>query len=369
MSNKIRPIPFFDYRRQLKTIRREIDQAIKRVLNSGQLILGGEVKKFENNFAKYIGVKFGVGVNSGTDALKIALSALAVGRGDEVITVSNTAVASVSVIREVGARPKLVDVKEDYTMDETKIAAAVTKNTKAIIIVHLYGQPANMPAILKIAKTYGLKVIEDCCQAHGAKINGRRVGAFGDVSCFSFYPTKNLGAYGDGGIILTNGKNLAATCRALRMYGMKNGYCSEIEGFNSRLDEMQAGVLNVKLKYLSQWNARRQTVAKRYLKNIKNKKIILPPQIKNFSSCFHLFVIRTENRRKLEAYLKRAGIGYGIHYPKPIHEQTAYKFLGYKTGSLPKTEQNAKQILSLPIFPELTDKKIKYIVDKLNSWK
>jgi len=362
-------VPFFNYQRQLKKIQPEIDLAIKRVLNSGQLILGREVKNFENNFSRYLGVKYGVGVNSGTDALKISLRSLGVGPGHEVITVSNTAVPTVSAIREVGAMPKLVDIKENYTIDETKIVKAITKKTKHIIAVHLYGQPCNMPAILKIAKKYKLKVIEDCCQAHGAKINGRAVGAFGHIGCFSFYPTKNLGAYGDGGMILTNNKNLAATCRALRMYGMKEGYHSEIEGYNSRLDEIQAGILNVKLKYLDKWNERRKAIAGYYLKNIKNQKIILAKIDKNISSSFHLFVIRTANRRKLEKYLKASGIGYGIHYPYPVHCQPAYKFLNYKPGNLPRTEKFAEQILSLPIFPELTDSELKYIVQKLNNWK
>lgn len=361
-------IPFFDYKRQLKKIRPEIDRAIIRVLNSGKLILGQEVKNFENNFSRYVGVKYGVGVNSGTDALKIALRALGVGPGDEVITVSNTAVPTVSVVREVGALPKLIDIKDDYTMDETKITAAVSRKTKAIIAVHLYGQPADMPAILQVAKKYKLKVIEDCCQAHGAKIGRRQVGTFGDFACFSFYPTKNLGAYGDGGMILTNNKSLALACRALRMYGMKNGYYSEIEGYNSRLDEMQAAILNVKLKYLNNWVRRRREIADYYLKNIKNKKIILPKIKNNFLCSFHLFVIKTKSRSKLEKYLRAKGINYGIHYPFPIHLQTAYKFLGYKKGALPVTEKYAKQILSLPIFPELTQKEIIYIADKINSW-
>jgi dTDP-4-amino-4,6-dideoxygalactose transaminase len=362
-------IPFFSYQRQLKKINREIDRAIRRVLNSGKLILGQEVKNFEENFSKYIGAKYGVGVNSGTDALKIALRALGIKNGDEVIAVSNTAVPTVSAIREAGARPRLVDIKDDYTIDETKIAAAITKKTKAIVAVHLYGQPANLPAIMKTAKKYRLKVIEDCAQAHGAKIGGKNVGAFGDFGCFSFYPTKNLGAYGDGGMILTDNRNLAQTCRALRMYGMKDGYYSEIEGYNSRLDEMQAAILNFKLKYLNSWVKRRREIAKFYLKNIKNKKIILPAEIKNSLSAYHLFVIRTDSRNQLEKYLNACGIGYGIHYPQPIHLQTAYKFLDYKKGSLPLTEKYSGQIISLPIFPELTQKEIKYIVDKLNQWK
>ena len=361
-------IPFFNYQRQLKKISREVDQAVKRVLNSGQLILGREVKNFENNFSRYVGAKYGVGVNSGTDALKIALRALSVGQGDEVITVSNTAVQTVSAVREVSAMPKLVDIKDDYTMDETKIAAAITNKTKAIIVVHLYGQPANMPAIIKIARRHKLKVIEDCCQAHGAKIGRRQVGTFGNISCFSFYPTKNLGAYGDGGMILTNDKTLAQTCRALRMYGMTDGCYSKIEGYNSRLDEMQAAILNVKLKHLKQWNLRRKKIAEFYLKNIKNSKIILPKINKNTSHSFHLFVIRAKNRHLLEKYLKANAIGYGIHYPYPIHLQKAYKFLGYKKGDLPITEEFSKQIISLPIFPELTSKELKFITNKINQW-
>ncbi|MCK4554945.1 DegT/DnrJ/EryC1/StrS family aminotransferase, partial [Candidatus Parcubacteria bacterium] len=255
-----------------------------------------------------------------------------------------------------------------YTVDEAKIIKVITKKTKAIITVHLYGQPCNMPAILKIAKKYKLKIIEDCCQAHGAKIGGKNIGAYSDIGCFSFYPTKNLGAYGDGGMILTSNKNLGETCRALRMYGMKHGYYSEMEGYNSRLDEIQAAILNVKLKYLEQWNKRRKKIAEFYLKNIKNPKIILPKINKNTVSSFHLFIVRTEARNLLEKYLKANNIGYGIHYPRPIHLQKAYKFLGYKKGDLPITENFAQQIISIPIFPELTKEEIKYIVQKLNKF-
>ncbi len=241
-------IPFFDYQRQYKKINSEIDLAIKRVLNSGKLILGEEVKNFENNFSKYIGTKYGVGVNSGTDAIKIALRALGIKEGDEVITVSNTAVPTISAIREIGAIPKFADIKTDYTIDESEIEKKITKKTKVILAVHLYGQGCNMEAILKIAKKNKLKIIEDCAQAHGTIINDKKAGFLGDISCFSFYPTKNLGAYGDAGIILTSNKNLTEKCRALRMYGMKNDYHAHLEGYNSRLDEMQAAILNVKLK-------------------------------------------------------------------------------------------------------------------------
>lgn len=361
-------IPFFDYQRQLKILQPEIDKAIKRILNSGQLILGGEVKKFENSFSKYIGSKYGIGVNSGTDAIKIALKALEIGRNDEIITVANTAIATVSAIREIGAIPKFVDIKEDFTMDESKIEKVITKRTKAILPVHLYGQPCNMRAILKIAKRHGLKVVEDCAQAHGAKIKNKKIGTFGDINCFSFYPTKNLGAFGDAGIILTSNKNLADKCRALRMYGIRGKYYANFEGYNSRLDEIQAAILNVKLKYLDKWNKKRREIAKCYLANITNPKIILP-SIKNINECvFHLFVIRTKERKKLMKYLASNEIGWGIHYQYPIHLQEAYKFLHCKKGDLPTTEKFADQVLSLPIFPELTKQELKYIINKLNHF-
>ncbi|MCK4744835.1 DegT/DnrJ/EryC1/StrS family aminotransferase [Candidatus Parcubacteria bacterium] len=361
-------IPFFDYKRQLKIIHPQIDQAIKKALNSGWLILGKEVENFESGFSKYIGTKYGIGVNSGTDAIKIALRAIDVKKNDEVITVANTAVPTISAIREAGAIPKFIDIKNDFTIDENKIEKTITKKTKVILAVHLFGTCCNMPVILNIAKKYKLKIIEDCAQAHGAKIKNRKAGNFSDISCFSFYPTKNLGAYGDAGIILTNNKNLADKCRSLRMYGMKKGYYSHLEGYNSRLDEMQAAILNVKLKYLDRWNKKRQKIADLYLTKIKNHKIKFP-EIQNLqNNNFHLFVIRTDKRDGLIKYLNNKKIGYGIHYQYPIHLQTAYKFLGYTKGSLPITEKFANQILSLPIFPELTEKEIKYIIDKINKF-
>lgn len=368
MSKQIHKIPFFDYLRQLKNLKNEINQAVTRVLNSGRLILGDEVKKFENDFSRYIGVKYAIGVNSGTDAIKIALRALSIGFGDEVITVANTAVPTVSAIRETGAKPVFVDIKDDYNIDENKVEQAITKKTKAILPVHLYGQPSNLPALLKIAKKYKLKLIEDCAQAHGAKINKQLVGSFGDLGCFSFYPTKNLGAFGDGGLIVTANKFLADNCRSLRFYGMKKNYFALAEGYNSRLDELQAAILNTKLKYLGDWLAKRQNIAAAYLANIKNKKIQLPAVNNLKSHAFHLFVIRVKQRQKMMEYLDKNMIGYGIHYPDPIHLQTAYHFLGYRKGSLPKTEKFAKEILSLPIFPELINSEVEYIIDKLNKF-
>lgn len=361
-------IPFFDYNLQLKKINPEIKSAIKKVLNSGNLILGEEVKKFEKNFADYCGAKYGIGVNSGTDAIKIALRALEIKEDDEVITVANTAVPTVSAIRETGAIPIFVDIKQDFTIDENLIEKAITKKTKAILPVHLYGQACNMPAILKIVKKHKLKVIEDCAQAHGARINNKKVGTFGDIGCFSFYPTKNLGAYGDAGMIITNNKKQETKCRKLRMYGRIGRTESEIEGYNSRLDELQAAVLNVKLKYLEGWNKARRAKAKIYLEKIKNPNIIMPAATDIDSHSFHLFVVRVENRKKFIEYLNNTGIGFGIHYPLPIHMQTAYKFLGYRPGDLPKTEKFSKEIVSLPIFPELNEKEINFIINKLNQY-
>lgn len=365
-------IPFFDYCRQLRILQPKINQAIKKVLSSGQLILGKEVKRFENNFAKSMEVGYGIGVNSGTDALKIALKALGIGQGDEVITVSNTAVPTVSAICEIQARPRFVDVKEDFTLNEGQIEKVVSKKTRVILPVHLYGQPCKMRKILKIAKKHNLRVIEDCAQAHGAKIGKRKVGSFGELSCFSFYPTKNLGAFGDAGMILTSDKKLSNKCRVLRNYGMEKEYYANFEGYNSRLDELQAAILNVKLDYLERWNRERQNIAQFYLANIKNPIITLPtsPTLeKNHFHVFHLFVIRVKRRKDFIKYLTKAGVGYQIHYPYPIHLQKAYKFLGYKNGDLPITEKFSQEVLSLPIFPELKREELNYIVEKINDYK
>ncbi|MCK4386483.1 MAG: DegT/DnrJ/EryC1/StrS family aminotransferase [Candidatus Pacebacteria bacterium] len=361
-------IPFFDYKQQLKPLKPEINKVINSVLDSGQLILGNEVRKFENNFAKFINTKYGIGVNSGTDAIKIAMVALDIKNGDEVITVANTAIPTISAIREIGAMPKFVDIKNDFTIDENKIEKVITKKTRVILSVHLYGQPCNMSVIIKIAKKHNLKILEDCAQSHGAQLKNKKVGSFGDISCFSFYPTKNLGAYGDAGIILTSNKKLFDKCKMLRTYGMKNTYYSHIEGYNSRMDEIQAGILNIKLKHLKKWNNNRRQIAEYYLNNIKNSKIILP-KIKDINNhIFHLFVVRTNQRKKFTKYLLKHKIRYGIHYQFPIHLQTAYKFLNYKKGNLPITEKFSKQIVSLPIFPELTKTEIQYIVNTINNF-
>lgn len=353
----------------MKTINKEVNNAIKRVLLSGQLILGNEGEKFENNFAEYIGVNYAIGVNSGTDAIKIAIRALGIQPADEIITVSNTAVPTISAIRECGVIPKFVDIKPDFNIDEDKIEQIITKKTKAILPVHLFGNPCNILAIFKIAKKYQLKVIEDCAQAHGATYGKKKVGSFGDLGCFSFYPTKNLGAYGDAGLITTSNKQLADKCYQLRKYGMKKEYYSVLEGYNSRLDEMQAAILNVKLKYLDQWNSKRSQTAKFYLNEIKNPNIVLPIINNIENHVFHLFIVRVKYREKFIDYLNKKGIGYGIHYPYPIFLQKAYRFLNYKKNDLPITYQFSKEIVSLPLFPELTYSEISYLVKRLNQFK
>jgi len=361
-------VPFFDLKRQYKIIKKGIDKSIKKVLESGGFIFGNQLEKFEKNISKYIGQKYAIGVHSGTDAIRIAAKSIGVGTGDEVITVANTAVPTVSAIRELGAIPIFVDIDEYLTINPEKIKSVITSRTKAILVVHLYGQPADMPNILKVAKKYKIKVMEDCAQAIGSKINGKKVGGFGDVSCFSFYPTKNLGAYGDAGAILTDNKKIADECKLLRMYGMKDDYYANIEGYNSRLGEIQAAILNVKLKYLDKWNARRREIANYYIKNIKNHKVVTPKIRNNYYNTYHLFVIRTKERDGLKKYLAKNGIGSAIHYQFPIHIQKAYRFLKCKKGSLPKTEKITKEILSLPIFPELTNNELKYVTDKINKF-
>jgi dTDP-4-amino-4,6-dideoxygalactose transaminase len=361
-------IPFFQSARQYKILKKEVRVALEKVLSSSWYVLGEEGKRFEDNFADFIGTKYAIGVNSCTDAIKIALRSLDIGPGDEVITVSNTAVPTISAIREIGAMPLFVDVDQYFTIDVTKIESKITKKTKAILPVHIYGGACDMKMIGKIAKKHKLKIIEDCAQATGTDYNGQKVGSFGDASCFSFYPTKNLGAFGDGGIILTSSKKTALKCRALRMYGMEQGYYSKFEGYNSRLDEIQAAILQTKLPHLNDWNKRRRQIAEMYITKIKNSKIILPQIRPGSNHAFHLFVIRTADRINLTKHLKNFGIGYGIHYSYPIHLQSGYQFLKKQSMNLKLTEKVANEILSLPIFPELKNSEVQYIINILNAY-
>jgi dTDP-4-amino-4,6-dideoxygalactose transaminase len=348
-------VPFFDLRRQYEKLKAELDDAFRRVFEKGNFILGENVKSLEEEFANYSDAKFAVGVGSGTEALHLSLRACGVRPGDEVITVPNTAVPTISAISSSGARPVFVDITPDtYAINVEKIEEKITERTKVIMPVHLYGYPAEMGHVLKLANDHNLKVIEDACQAHGAKYNGKNVGTIGNMGCFSFYPTKNLGAYGDGGMVVTNDEGLYKRLVMLRNYGEVKKFISKIEGFNSRLDEIQAAFLRVKLRYLDEWNNRRRDIAKLYRQLLKDSDIQLPHEKEWAEHVYHLFVIRTNKRNALRHYLEERGIGTQIHYPIPVHQQDAYEKLGYRKGDLPVSEKNAEEILSIPIYPELT---------------
>lgn len=365
----MKKIPFVDLLVQYKTIEKEIDNAIKQTINSTQFILGNEVSLFEKEFARYCEVKYAVGVGNGLSALELGMRALGIGKGDEVITPANSFIASSSAIAFTGAIPVLVDCdKDSYNIDVAQIEKMITKRTKAIMPVHLYGQPADMKAILAIAKKYKLFVIEDACQAHGAYYNGKRVGSLGDIAAFSFYPGKNLGAYGDAGILVTNKKKIAETVSMMRNYGQKKKYEHVFLAWNSRIDTIQAAILRVKLKYLDKWNQERRNKALLYTKLLKNASVITPKLTKGVDHVFHLYVIRTKKRDELAKYLEENGVSVGLHYPIPIHLQKAFKYLNHKKGDFPVTEQLAKEGLSLPIYPELKTEDIKFICKTINNF-
>lgn len=352
-------VPFLDLTRQYRRIEEEILSAQKRVLEKGRFILGEEVSSFEEEFARYCGVRYGIGVGSGTDALFLALKAANIGEGDEVITVSHSFIATPIAISWTGAKPIFVDVDpEVYTMDpnllEDFLKKRKRKMVKAILPVHLYGHPAEMDAIMDIAHRYHLMVIEDACQAHGAEYRGKKMGSFGVMGCFSFYPTKNLGAYGDGGMIVTNDKKYYERLRLLRCYGEKRKYEHILRGWNSRLDEIQAAILRVKLKYLDQSNGERRKKALMYKRLLENTEVRCPAEKEQSRHVYHLFVVRAKKRNALQGFLKEKGIETLIHYPVPIHMQKAYTELGYRRGDLPVTEKVSQEILSLPFYPELT---------------
>ncbi|HID87251.1 MAG TPA: DegT/DnrJ/EryC1/StrS family aminotransferase [Anaerolineae bacterium] len=349
-------IPVCDLRCQYHSIKREVDEAVARVLERGWFILGEEVAAFEAEFAAYCGASHAVGVASGTDALHLALRAVGVGPGDQVITVANAGVPQAAAIELAGARPVFVDVDPaTYNMDPSLVEDAITPRTRAILPVHLYGHPADLDPILEIASRHGLAVVEDAAQAHGALYKGRRVGALGHIGIFSFYPTKNLGAYGDGGMVVTNDPPLAERVRLLRQYGWEKRYYSTLRGVNSRLDELQAAILRVKLRHLDEWNARRREIAARYDELLAGSGVVTPAEQPYAHHVYHLYVIRTPQRDALRAYLLEAGVGTSVHYPLPTHLQEAYRDLGLGPGSLPVTERAANEVLSLPMFPELTE--------------
>lgn len=362
-------IPFIDLRAQYNSIRTDLDAAIARVLESGKYVLGEEVAAFEQEFAAFCGTRFAIGVGSGTTALQIALMACEIGQGDEVITASHTSVATVAAIELTGARPVLVDIDlTRYTISPVRVSEAFTPNTKAIIPVHLYGCPADLAPLQGIARRNHLFLIEDCAQAHGALYKGRHVGSLGNLGAFSFYPTKNLGAQGDGGMVVTNDPNLAGRVRLLRQYGWEERYISKIKGLNSRLDELQAGILRVKLKHLVDWNARRRTLADLYSRCLAELDLALPLQPEDSVHVFHQYVIRHERREELKAYLKERGVQTLIHYPVPIHLQPAYRELGLHPGELASSELASRQVLSLPLYPEMAEESVKRVCEEIKGY-
>lgn len=392
-------IPLINLKKQYESIKDEIDKAVSEVLSGAQYIMGTNVKEFEKEFSEYLGVKHAISVGNGTDALIIALKALGIGEGDEVITTPWTFFATAESISFVGATPVFVDVRLDtFNIDPSKIEEKITPKTKAIMPVHIFGQPCDMDEINRIAKKYNLYVIEDAAQAVGSEYKGQKIGTLSDIATFSFFPTKNLGCAGDGGMIVTNDDNLATICRALRTHGSgENGqkayniihnldeklneeknvdntvynplkYYNYLIGHNSRLDEIQAAILRVKLKYLNEWNDKRRENAKFYNENLKDTRLVTPYEENNVKHIYHLYILQSEKREEIVEFLNRKGIATGIYYPVPLHLQKAYKDLGYKEGDLPNAEYLSHRTFAIPMFAELTDEEKKYIVNSIKEF-
>jgi dTDP-4-amino-4,6-dideoxygalactose transaminase len=362
-------IPFLDLKAQYKSIKPEIDSAVIGVLESTQFVLGEHAAAFESEFASYCGAKHGIAVNSGTSALHLALLAAGVGRGDEVITVPFTFVATVSAICYTGATPVLVDIESgSFTMDPAQLEKAITPRTKAILPVHLYGQMADMSAILDIANRRGIPVIEDACQAHGAEYNGRRAGSFGASGCFSFYPGKNLGAYGEGGIVVTSDDAQAKKVRMLRDWGQEKRYHHVLKGFNYRMEGIQGAILGVKLRYLEAWTEARRARARDYDRLLKDSDDVKAPvQLPGRRHVYHIYAVRSADRDRLQQLLQSEGVQTGLHYPLPVHLQKAHADLGYKAGDFPESEAAAREVLSLPLFPEMTSAQVEQVVAALHQ--
>ncbi|HEC78825.1 MAG TPA: DegT/DnrJ/EryC1/StrS family aminotransferase [candidate division WOR-3 bacterium] len=382
-------VPFMDLKRQYENIKEEIDDAIQQTIDSCAFVSGKMVQRFEENFARYCGLKYAVCVSNGTSALYAALKALDIGKGDGVVTVPFTFIATVEAIRMTGARPLFVDIdRESYNMSTTALNRYIEdscswdgvrkvlidkKNNvliRAIIPVHLYGQMCDMEPIMKIARKYNLCVLEDAAQAHGASYKNRKAGSIGDLGCFSFYPSKNLGAFGQGGAVVTNDDKLAGQVRMIIDHGQKARYQHIIEGWNFKMDGFQAAVLNVKLKYLDEWNEARRTKAGLYsvlLKEVPD--VQLPSELSDRNHIYHQYVIHTDDREGLQGYLRDHGVGSSIHYPIPVYLQSAYEHLGYKKGDFPTAENCASGVLSLPMFPELTQEEIEYVCRKVKDWR
>jgi len=347
-------IPLVDLKIQYQNIKEDVLSEISQALDSMQLFLGKNVQALESDFAEYCGTEFAIGVSSGTDALHIALRACGIGPGDEVITVSHTFIATVEAIILAGAKPVLIDIDpETYNMDTSQVEKAITGKTKAIIPVYMYGHPADMDPIIEIARNHDLKIIEDACQAHGAEYKGRRVGSLGDIGCFSFYFTKNLGAYGEGGIITTSDPDIARRCRMLRDHGQNEKYHHALIGINGRLDELQAAVLRIKLPHLENWIEKRRVLAQAYNEGLPES-LIKPQDMPWAKHVYHLYVVRTPERDQLREWLESKDVGAGMHYPIPVHLQEAWRACGGGELSLPVTEKITKEIISLPMYPELT---------------
>ena len=364
-------IPLVDVKRQNKALKKEIDKALNSVIHSSNFILGPQIKKFEKDFAQFCGAKYCISINSGTSALELALRALGIKHGDEVITVPHTFIADVEAIINVGAKPVFCKIdKHTFTIDINSLKTLITKKTKAVIPVDLYGQPCDLDPIMDLAAKYNLKIIEDACQAHGAEYKGRKVGGIAHATAFSFYPGKNLGAFGDAGALTTEDTELAKKIRMIRDHGRSQNrkYEHDYIGGNYRMDELQAAILNVKLKYLETWIHAKREVASKYRKSIYIDHIEHPAEANYARHVYHLYVIRTNRREQLREFLKSKNICVGIHYPLPLHLQPALKFLGYKRGDFKITEKCANTVLSLPMFPELRKDEIEFVSTTINKF-
>jgi len=363
-------IPLMDLKSQYRQLKKSIDGTMRDIAQDSKFILGKETEDFERDITKYCGIKYAIGVASGTDALILALTSLSIGRGDEVITTPFTFIATAEAISRVGAKPVFVDIDSNtYNIDPKKIKEAITPNTKALIPVHLYGNPCDMDTILKIAKRHKLRIIEDAAQAIGATYDKRMVGTFGDVGCFSFYPGKNLGAFGDGGMIVTNNKDIAEKLRILRTHGSSSKYYHSVIGFNSRLDNLQAAILSIKLKRLDNWTEARRRIAGRYNSALKDV-VTIPKEQPKGTHVYHLYIIRVKNGKRdaLLNFLNENGIESRVYYPLPLHLQKCYRELGYKEGDFPEAESAAHETLALPLFQELRSGQQHYIIEKLKRY-
>jgi dTDP-4-amino-4,6-dideoxygalactose transaminase len=368
MTNSSIKVAYLDLRSQYQSIKPEIDGAIARVLESGQFVLGCEVEEFEREFAAYCGASECIALNSGTSALHLALLAAGVGPEDEVITVPFTFVASVAAIAYTGARPVLVDINpQSFTIDVSAIESAITPRTKAILVVHLYGQAADMDPIMEIARRRGLVVIEDAAQAHSAKYKGRPVGCIGDLACFSFYPGKNLGAYGEGGAVTTSKPEYARTIRMLRDWGQDSKYHHVLRGFNYRMEAFQGAILRVKLRHLEQWTEARRSLAGQYNELLGESGVERPKEMSWARHVYHVYTLRSQDRDALRAALQEDGIQTGVHYPLPVHLQPAYADLGYRRGAFPQAEAAADQVLSIPLYPELSPHAVAEVATAVNK--